>query len=261
MSRSVFRFILPAVALAVVVSGGTRAGSDPLPEQEKLAPEVLLVRGATIWTQGSDGVVEEADLLVREGKIRKVGRDLAAPSGAVVIEAAGKHVTPGLIDCHSHTAIRGGVNEGSNNVTAEVRIRDVIDPDDIDLYRQLAGGLTAAHLLHGSANSIGGQDAVIKLKWNSTAEEMIVEDAVQGIKFALGENPKRSNFRRPGVPERYPTTRMGVNQSIRERFLAARDYMLEWELYNALSPSEQARREPPRVDLQLEAIAEILRGE
>jgi len=160
----------------------------------KPASESLVVRGATVWTQSERGVIENAVLLVRDGKIVAVGRDVETPAGARVIDAGGKHVTPGLIDCHSHTAIRGGVNEGSNNVTAEVRIADVIDPDDINLYRQLAGGLTTAHLLHGSANAIGGQDAVIKLKWEATTAELLFAGATPGIKFALGENPKRSNI-------------------------------------------------------------------
>ncbi|MDX1387788.1 MAG: amidohydrolase family protein [Acidobacteriota bacterium] len=251
---------MPVAALAAILFGAVAAHAYHIDDGDKLAPEALLIRNATVWTQGPDGILENADVLVRDGKIRKIGNDLSAPDGAVVIDAAGKHVTPGLIDCHSHMAIRGGVNEGTNNITAEVRISDVVDPEDIDLYRALAGGLTAAHLLHGSANSVGGQDAVIKLRWNATADELLVEDAAPGIKFALGENPKRSNARRPGT-RRYPATRMGVNQSIRERFLAARDYMREWEEYEALSDDEQARSEPPRVDLQLEAIAEILRGE
>ncbi len=246
------------VAVILIVAGTARAYH--IDDGDKLSPEVLLIRNATVWTQGPDGILENADILVRDGKIRKIGSNLSAPSGAVVIDAAGKHVTPGLIDCHSHMAIRGGVNEGTNNITAEVRIADVVDPLDIGLYRALAGGLTAAHLLHGSANSVGGQDAVIKLRWNANADHLVVEDAAPGIKFALGENPKRSNFRRPG-PERYPATRMGVNQSIRERFLAAQDYMREWDEYDALSADAQARREPPRVDLQLEAMAEILRGD
>jgi imidazolonepropionase-like amidohydrolase len=233
----------------------------PLLAAEKAAPKAIFVRDATIWTQGPQGILEGADLLARDGKIVKVGRDLEVPGNAMVIEASGRHVTPGLIDCHSHTAIRGGVNEGSNNITAEVRIRDVINQEDINIYRQLAGGLTAAHILHGSANSIGGQDAVIKLKWKAAVEELLVDDAWPGIKFALGENPKRSNFRRPDMPQRYPATRMGVKESIRERFLAARDYMREWDEYDDLPVKEQAHREPPRRDLQLEAIAEILRGE
>ncbi|ANM31985.1 hypothetical protein ABI59_00335 [Acidobacteria bacterium Mor1] len=228
---------------------------------EKLAPESVIVRNATIWTQGPQGIVENADLLVRDGKIQQVGSGLKAPRGAHVIEAAGKFVTPGLIDAHSHTALRGGVNEGSDNITSEVRIADVINPADINLYRQLAGGLTVAHSLHGSANSIGGQDAVIKLRWGARADELLIPTAKPGIKFALGENPKRSNFRSPQVPQRYPNTRMGVMESIRGSFLAARQYMQEWERYQGLSSSDREREVPPRRDLRLEAIAEILRGE
>jgi len=221
----------------------------------------LLVRGAIIWTAGPEGILEGADLLVRDGKIAGIGRDLRAPSGAQVIDATGKHITPGLIDCHSHTAVDGNVNEGSNNVTAEVRIGDVLDPEDIAIYRELAGGLTAANVLHGSANSIGGQNQVIKLKWGVGSEELKLAGAPPGIKFALGENPKRSNFSAPGAEPRYPVTRMGVEESIRERFMAARQYMKDWDDYNKLRSKEQGRRVPPRRDLQLEAIAEILRGE
>lgn len=220
----------------------------------------VLVRNATVWTQGPAGRLEGADLLVVDGKIAGVGRGLSAPSGARVVDGSGKHVTPGLIDCHSHTAIRGGVNEGSNNVTAEVRVEDVLEPDDIHLYRELAGGLTAANLLHGSANSIGGQNAVIKLRWRSTRDKLLLPGAPPGVKFALGENPKRSNFRAPGGPPRYPNTRMGVIDSIRERFLAARDYRRRHDAYAALSAKEKERHEPPRRDLQLEAIGEILTG-
>jgi imidazolonepropionase-like amidohydrolase len=246
---------------AVVAIGSLMPLAPRAADVEQLAPEQLLVRNATIWTQTERGTIEGGDLVVRRGKIVAVGRDLDAPAAAVVIDATGKHVTPGLIDCHSHTAIRGGVNEGSNNVTAEVRIADVLDPDAVDIYRQLAGGLTAAHVLHGSANAIGGQDAVIKLKWNATLDELLL-DAPGGIKFALGENPKRSNLPpRPGRTQRYPATRMGVMESVRARFLAARDYEREWAAYDALGPKQQARKEPPRRDLQLEAIAEILRGE
>jgi len=249
-----------AVPLLVIVSS-TVAWTSPVAAESPDTPETLLVRDATLWTQGPRGKIENGDLLIRKGKVAKVGANLKAPAGAVVIDATGKHVTPGLFDAHSHTAIRGGVNEGSNNVTAEVRIADVIDPENINIYRQLAGGLTAANLMHGSANAIGGQNAVVKLKWKSTRDEMLIADAPAGIKFALGENPKRSNFRRPGVPQRYPATRMGVNASIRERFAAARDYVREWSEYESLSERDRERRKPPRRDLQLEAIAEILRGE
>ncbi len=222
--------------------------------------DAVIVKNATIWTQGPQGKIERGDLIARDGKIVEVGARLETPSGATVIDGTGKHVTPGLIDCHSHTAIRGGVNEGSNNVTAEVRIADVIDPQDIALYRELAGGLTTAHLLHGSANSIGGQDAVVKLHYRGTRETMLLSGAMPGIKFALGENPKQSNFRDSSRPQRYPATRMGVMESIHQRFTAARHYLDDWEAYNKLSAAQKDRREPPRRDLQLEAIGQILEG-
>ncbi len=228
---------------------------------QKKAPAAVLVKNATIWTVASQGTLQKADLLVENGKIAKVGTGLTAPSGAIVIDAAGKHVTPGMIDCHSHTAIRGGVNEGSNNVTAEVRILDVVNPEDINIYRQLAGGTTLIHALHGSANSIGGQNAPLKLRWHSSAEEMRIEGIPGTMKFALGENPKRSNSGAlAGLTgaTRYPNTRMGVNESIRERFTAARDYLKEWDDYNKLS--DKSKTVPPRRDLQLEAIGELLTG-
>ena len=241
------RVTIPAALLATLAAGTAAA-------------ETVLVRHATVWTQGPAGKIEDADLLVTDGKIVKVGRGLSAGSGATVIDATGKHVTPGLIDCHSHTAIRGGVNEGSNNVTAEVRIDDVLEPRDVAIYRELAGGLTTANLLHGSANSIGGQNAVVKLHYRATRERMLFPGALPGIKFALGENPKRSNFRDSSRPQRYPNTRMGVMESIRASFTAARRYREEWAAYDKLSTKEKERREPPRRDLQLEAIAEILEG-
>jgi imidazolonepropionase-like amidohydrolase len=247
-----------ATCLAAVLAGG--ASAQTLAPEPKATPVVLL-RGATVWTQGPRGILENTDVLWRDGKIAAIGQALAAPPGAFIVEAGGRHVTPGLIDAHSHTAIRGGVNEGSNNVTAEVRIADVLDPDDPNVYRALAGGVTTSNLLHGSANAIGGQNAVVKMKWRSTPQAMLVPGAPAGIKFALGENPKRSNFRAPGGAQRYPATRMGVMESIRERFIAARDYAASWTAWNALPSAERAKRVPPRRDLQLEAIAEILKGE
>ena len=158
MNREAVRIICWALTLALVTPAIAYRVEHPAEQ-----PDAVLIRNATVWTQGPEGVLEGADVLVRNGKIAKIGMQLSAPADAVEIDAAGKHMTPGLIDCHNHTMIRGGVNEGSNNVTAEVRIADVIDPEDIAIYRQLAGGLTTAHLLHGSANAIGGQDAVVKL--------------------------------------------------------------------------------------------------
>ncbi len=247
--------ILGSAALASAVCAGAGPGAFSQP------PETILFRGAVVWTMGPQGILEGADVLVREGRIARVGRGLRAPEDALVVEAGGRHLTPGLIDAHSHTAVDGGVNEGSNNVTAEVRIEDVLDPDDVAIYRQLAGGLTTANVLHGSANSIGGQNAVIKLRWGAGAGDLLFEGAPPGIKFALGENPKRSNLRGPGGEARFPATRMGVAASIREAFLAARKYRRQWRDYEALSEREKSRREPPRRDLQLDPLVEVLEGE
>jgi imidazolonepropionase-like amidohydrolase len=202
-------------------------------------------------------VIEDADVLIADGKIMAVGTALDRPGDATEIDATGKHITPGLIDVHSHLAERGGANEGSNIVTAETRISDILDPSDVDIYRQLAGGVTASHLLHGSGNSIGGQDVVIKLKIGATADELMV-DGRQGIKFALGENPKRSNMGGRSRTPRYPKTRMGVIEAIRRSFVAARNYQREWRTYDSLSEAERASTAPPRRDLQLETVLEVL---
>lgn len=216
-----------------------------------------LIRNATVWTLTTQGVLENADVLIVNGKIKAVGKGLQAPKGTRIIEATSKHLTPGLIDCHSHIAIAGGVNESTNVCTAEVRIQDVIDAEDVDIYRQLAGGVTAANLLHGSANVIGGQNAVIKFRWGKRPEELLFKEAPPGIKFALGENVKQSNFREfvSGRQPRYPASRMGVEQVIRERFLAALEYKRQQEEYKT-----GKRPYPPVPDLQLEALLEVLEG-
>ena len=197
-------------------------------------------------------------MLVTAGKISKIGKNLSAPSGAVVIDARGKHVTAGLIDCHSHSGISGGVNEGTQAVTSEVRIEDVINSYSMDFYRELAGGLTAANLLHGSANPIGGQNAVVKLRWGMLPEEIKIGTAPPGIKFALGENVKQSNWG-DEFTTRYPQTRMGVEQIIRERFKAALDYEKAWNDYN--TAKNKKSMVPPRKDLELDALLEVLRGQ
>jgi N-acetylglucosamine-6-phosphate deacetylase len=217
-------------------------------------PETVLFRNARIWTATDDGILEGADLLISDGRIIELGSELEAPENARIIDATGKQITPGLIDCHSHTGIDGGVNEGSQNNTAEVRIGDVLDPDDINWYRQLAGGLTAANQLHGSANPIGGQNAIVKLRWGAPADGMHLEGAMPGIKFALGENVVR--------PEnRYPDTRMGVAAFLEDAFRAASEYTAEHARFAALSEEESARTMPPRRDLELETLAEILASE
>jgi imidazolonepropionase-like amidohydrolase len=216
-------------------------------------PPLLLVRNATVWTSAAQGRLERADLLVRDGKIAAIGTALPAPSGALVIDASGKHVTPGIVDAHSHTAIIGGVNEATSSVTAEVRIGDVIDATDIGIYRELAGGVTAANVLHGSANTIGGQNQVIKLRWGADGEALKFEGAMPGIKFALGENVKQANWGEM-FRSRYPQTRMGVEQILRDAFATARAYTAEREAWQR-APREHAE---PRRDLQLDTLAEIL---
>ena len=224
-------------------------GAYGLTERVSEQPTVVF-RGATVWTCDQQGKLEEADVLVSDGKILAVGRSMEIPKGCQVIDVRGKHITPGLIDCHSHMGTDGGVNESGQTVTAEVRIGDFIDNTDIQIYRQLAGGLTTANILHGSANPIGGQNQVVKLRWGETMDGLRMREAPAGIKFALGENVKRSQ-------SRYPNTRMGVEQVIRDQLLAAREYHTNWRNW------DQGIRDrlPPRVDLQLQALAEVQRGE
>ena len=222
---------------------------------EQPAQQSVLITNATIWTSGPDGIIENGWMIVSDGKITSIGSGpVSTGTFDLEIDAAGKHITPGLLDCHSHTGINGGVNEGSQVVTAEVRIEDCINPDDINWYRQLAGGLTAANQLHGSANPIGGQNSVVKLKWSGNPDDFSINSAKPGIKFALGENVKRSQ-------NRYPNTRMGVETVIRDSFTEARDYQTKWKKYEALSQSERAKAIPPRRDLELDTLVEILEGE
>jgi len=221
-------------------------GRVALPDQ----PKTVLIQGATIWTSGPQGTLQNADLLVTSGKITAVGPGLKAPGGAPVIDGKGMHVTPGIVDCHSHTAISRGVNESSHAVTCEVRIGDVIDATDIGLYRDLAGGVTAANVLHGSANPMGGQNQVIKFRWGALPEDLKFADAMPGVKFALGENVKQANWGEK-FKTRYPQTRMGVEQIMRDRFRAAQEYDAALKKKSGL---------PVRRDLQLEAISEILSG-
>jgi imidazolonepropionase-like amidohydrolase len=249
----------------------SRPHSNPLPEGEGAErpfpgresgpiaqPRAVIVRGATVWTQGAAGILENADVLAVDARIVAVGKGLAAPAGALEVDGRGKHVTPGIIDAHSHTSIDGQGNEFAHAVSAEVRVQDVIDPFDVAIYRELAGGTTTANVLHGSANSIGGQNAIVKWRWGGGPTDMLLAGAPEGIKFALGENPKQSNWQNP--TPRYPATRMGVANQIRERFLAARDYRRRQEEYLKLASVKGAHPVPPRKDLQLEAIAEVLEG-
>lgn len=226
-------------------------GRTAAPEQ----PAVVAVTNATIWTSGPAGIIENGTMVVKAGKIVAVGADVAVPDGATVIDGQGKHLTAGLIDEHSHAGL-DAVNEWTTTNSAEVGTHEVINPDDISLYYQLAGGLTMANQLHGSANPIGGQNSVIKLRWGADAEGMKFTKSMPGIKFALGENVKRSNF--PAPDGYYPLTRLGVEQFFRDQFDAARDYRNQWETYE--KAADKAQRVPPRRDYRWETLLQILDG-
>jgi imidazolonepropionase-like amidohydrolase len=228
-----------------------------------IGAETVLIRNATVLTV-TKGMVENGSVLIENGRIAAIGKNVNAPADATVVDATGKYLMPGIIDCHSHTAVEGSVNEGTLSDSSMVNIKDVIDPFDINIYRALAGGLTISNVLHGSANSIGGQTIVVKLRWGKTAQEMIMEGAKPGIKFALGENPKRAGepagFFVQNAPERrYPGTRMGVEEVIRENFAEAKNYQAEWKEYNeAVGRGEHPI--PPRKDLRLEPLVEVMEG-
>ena len=223
------------------------------------APTVILIQDATVLTV-SHGTLEHTSILIKDGKIAEIGASLKAPKDAQLIDGKGQFVMPGIIDCHSHIAVDGDVNEGSVSVSSIVNIADVLNPEDIDIYRDLAGGVTVANVLHGSANAIGGQTVVIKLRWGQPAAKLPFEGALPGIKFALGENPKRSNFSIPGAPRRYPATRMGVEETIRSAFTEARDYKTSWDTYNKRVSAGEKSLIPPRRDLRLEPLVEVLEG-
>jgi len=223
------------------------------------APSVILIQNATVLTV-SHGTIEHGSILIKDGKIVEVGQSIKAPKDAQIVDAAGQFVMPGIIDCHSHIAVDGSVNEGSVSVSSMANIAEVIDSDDIDIYRDLAGGVTAANVLHGSANAIGGQTEVIKLRWGQPAAKLPFEGALPGIKFALGENPKRSNFSLPGQPKRYPATRMGVEETIRGAFTEARDYKKGWDDYHKRVSAGEKNLIAPRRDLKLDPLVEVLEG-
>jgi imidazolonepropionase-like amidohydrolase len=251
--RASARLLICAALLTTPNSVLSRPASSPAAEPSP----VILIQNATILT-ASHGTIERSSILIKDGKIAEVGGSVKAPEDAQVIDAAGQFVMPGIIDCHSHIAIDGNVNEGSVSVSSMVNIADVLNPDDIDIYRDLAGGVTVANVLHGSANAIGGQTIVIKLRWGQPASKLVFEGALPGIKFALGENPKRSNFMR-GTP-RYPTTRMGVEETIRGAFTEARDYKASWDLFNKRTTAGEKNLIPPRRDLRLDPLVEVLEG-
>ena len=252
MNRSSVRI---AFALAAFVATAWLATAATPPD----AQPVILIQNATVLTV-TQGTIEHGSVLIKDGKISEVGPNVKAPSGAQVIDGTGMFVTPGIIDCHSHIAVDGSVNEGSISVSSIANIAEVLDSDDVSIYRDLAGGVTTANVLHGSANSIGGQTVVIKLRWGQPAAKLPFEGALPGIKFALGENPKRSNFSVPGREKRYPASRMGVEETIRAAFTEAHDYKNAWDAYNKKVAAGEKNLIPPRRDLRLDPLVEVLEG-
>ena len=251
-------WVLAGMALPLAARG---AGPDPVvPEprsetDKDRAPRThthgnaLIQKGTVVTVVGPR--LEETDVLVLGGKIAAIGKDLSAAPDVVRIDARGRFVVPGAIDCHSHIAIAGGVNEMVDKISSEVRVKDVIDARDVSIYRALAGGTTTARLLHGSGNPIGGLDAVIKLRWGKDAHELLLEGAPQGIKFALGENPTRR--------EGFPVTRMGVTATYRRAFIEGREDAKTWREYEAARKRGEDPA-PPRKDLRLDTIVGILDG-
>ena len=225
-------------------------GAQEVPQQE-----TILIKNATVWTNEADGVLENTDVLIEDGKISKVGKNLKARN-ARTIDGTGKHLTSGIIDEHSHIAATS-INDILVN-SGMVRIGDVVDSEDIDIYRALAGGVTAVQVLHGSANPIGGQSALIKLRWGMGPEALKIQGADRFIKFALGENVKRS---RSSNSIRYPQTRMGVEQVYRDAFTNAQEYENAWKAYNQPSASMAKPSVKPRLDLTHEAMRDIINGE
>jgi len=224
---------------------------------EKPKQETVLLKNATVWTNEKEGILKETDVLIQNGKIASVGKSITPPQGTKTVDASGMHISAGIVDEHSHIAIAGGVNESGQAISSEVSIADVINSDNINIYRQLAGGVTSAQLLHGSANPIGGQSGLIKFRWGWTPEEMKIKNADGFIKFALGENVKQSNWGDKNVI-RYPQSRMGVEQLFYDAFIRAKEYESSWKKYNSLSSKQKAAAERPRKDLELETLVQIL---
>lgn len=232
---------------------------------EQPKQDTIFFQNATVWTNEDTAVLKNTNVQIANGKIVAVGKNISALPHSKIIDCTGKHLTSGIIDEHSHIAISEGANEGTQSVTSEVRIGDVVTSEDINIYRQLAGGVTCSHLLHGSANGIGGQTQLVKLRWGFSPEEMKFTPWPGFIKFALGENVKQSNWG-DNATTRFPQTRMGVEQNLYDAFWRAKDYKLKWENYDSWmhAPVKQHFKmtpvEIPRRDLELDALVEILDG-
>lgn len=258
MMRTMLARTTLAAAAVLAAAGFNGAGAQARPA----AAPATLIRNATVLTV-TRGTLENTDVLLRDGKIAQIGRGLTAPSGARVIDATGKFVMPGIIDPHSHM-MSDAVNEGALSVTSMVRITDVLDPTAVNIYRALAGGVTTINILHGSANTIGGQNATVKLKYGRSTPEMVFDGAPPGIKFALGENvtqkSRQEAARATGRPLRYPATRMGQEQVLRDAFTRAQDYRQQWADYRARVQKGEKGLVAPRRDLELEPLVEVMEG-
>jgi len=228
------------------------------------AEKPLLLKNGNIITVSGDNIAG-GDILIQGSKIMKVGKNLAGPPEAEVIDLKGQWVMPGIIDSHSHIALEGDVNEMGDLITGEVDCRDVINPEDINIFYALTGGVTSIHTMHGSGNPIGGRGIVLKMRWGRSAEDLVFKGAPQTSKWALGENPKQTNFSGMGRP-RYPKTRMGVEAAIRGEFEKAKDYMRQWDEYaRKAKAAEDSKGKipapvPPKKDYRLESIADVLKG-
>jgi imidazolonepropionase-like amidohydrolase len=247
----VLQLLLPCLLL------GRLAFAQPAKnaKEPSAARNDVVIRGGTILTV-THGKIENASIYVHDGKIAAIGKTVNAPANATVIDAAGKWVMPGIIDPHSHIALDDDVNEATSPITPQMMMKDAFNYDDKAIYRALAGGVTTSLLLHGSANMIGGQAVVIKHKYGLGRDELLFPGAPQSIKFASGENPKRVY----GQKNQVPSTRMGNFAVMRQSFVEARDYMRSWEDYEAKVKRRDKEATPPKKDLRLEALADILRG-
>jgi imidazolonepropionase-like amidohydrolase len=265
--RIIAKTLLVSATLAVATTTGAQAPvatvdttkllSYPVPPAGRL----VAITNATIMTAGK-GTIPRGTILIRDGKIAAVGPNVSVPAGAQVIDGDGRYVIPGIVDAHSHSAGEA-INEGTQSITAQVRMEDVLRQDALGLYRELAGGVTTLNILHGSANTIGGHNATVKVRWGLPVDSLLFEGAPPGIKFALGENVRQTNRTvLPGQERRYPRTRMGVEELLRDAFTRAQEYRREWQEYERARKNAKRGQAPvaPRRDLQLDALVEVLEG-
>ena len=270
--RTALALLAAVTAAAPALAQAPAAAPAPAPAPVLTMPvpapsRLMAITNATIMT-ASSGTIPRGTIVIRDGRIAAVGANVAVPAGAEVIDAAGRWITPGIIDAHSHTAAEA-INEGTQSVTSETRMADVLRVDGVTIYRQLAGGVTTANVLHGSANTIGGQNATIKLRYGLPADSFLFAGAPPGIKFALGENVRQTNRQvQPGQQRRYPFTRMGQEQVLRDAFTRAREYHAERAQFDSSLAAWQrlprnrrgAEPVPPRRDIELDALVHVMDG-